>query len=678
MAITKAQADELLARGQIGPDTHAMIVAGASTQSSFDPGMSSAPPAASVPLAPAPGGFNPQLDMAPPPPRPGSGITTAPMNAAERLGMGPDPFGLGASAPVPSTPSPMASAAPAAPLPMPGPGRTATIPMAGGPGTDDPFGLKAMTSAPAPQGPGTANPFGMQPGSAPPPQAPTPIGPPPPPAGTAAPTRPTEKPAAPVNRPTPTAGSVAPRPAAPSGPSDDPRVNAAYARYMKQYAGVLAAGDKVMEAQGRALEQERIRDQRLADNSREFVDAIERMDVQAQVDLNDYQQAAQAQQERIRLAADQAAAAKVDPEKFWKDKGTGGQILGAVAIALGSLGAAMAKTPNFALQIIDNAIARDIAAQEKNLDQNWKKVDSERGILGDLRQIYGDKRMARADAYKRAYDRTIAVGEQIAAESKNPIAAAKWEETKALLNEKRAAHEFDVLQGLQARQAQMDAAAASAMRAREAEERKFYYERFGKAIDSAQEELQKAAAEQRSPQPWAVETIQRATDKGLFQISGGVTGAAGNAGDPLAGIPKKYQDKALEELPKLQQKQEALSFLSQMEKDAKDRSPLNPLNLVPGTDARERDKRIDLYNARVVSFLRGVGDADARSEERLAQFQIGYRDTNEEIATKVRLMQQKVRGNLPTPLLDTYGKSGPSGVPGAMTTDTSGFTGVKK
>lgn len=73
--------------------------------------------------------------------------------------------------------------------------------------------------------------------------------------------------------------------------------------------------------------------------------------------------------------------------------------------------------------------------------------------------------MARADAFKRAYDRAMAMGDQIIAESKNPIAAAKWEETKALLAEKRAAHEFDVLQGFKQMQAQMDAAAASAARA---------------------------------------------------------------------------------------------------------------------------------------------------------------------------------------------------------------------
>jgi hypothetical protein len=58
---------------------------------------------------------------------------------------------------------------------------------------------------------------------------------------------------------------------------------------------------------------------------------------------------------------------EIDPRAFWAKKDTGSKIQAAIAIAMGAMGGALQKGPNVALQVIDQAIARDIDAQKANL-----------------------------------------------------------------------------------------------------------------------------------------------------------------------------------------------------------------------------------------------------------------------------------------------------------------------
>ena len=77
---------------------------------------------------------------------------------------------------------------------------------------------------------------------------------------------------------------------------------------------------------------------------------------------------------RIRKAQDrynkliQEGQGRIDPTRFWNDKTTGDRILGGVALFLGGLGAGPGGQ-NRALQTINQAIARDIKAQQYNIEQ---------------------------------------------------------------------------------------------------------------------------------------------------------------------------------------------------------------------------------------------------------------------------------------------------------------------
>lgn len=79
----------------------------------------------------------------------------------------------------------------------------------------------------------------------------------------------------------------------------------------------------------------------------------------------------------------QISEGKIDSEKFWKDRGTGGQIAAAMAIAFGAIGNAIAGVngPNQALDIINRAV-------DRNIDTQIKNIEKQRGDLSDLQRIY--------------------------------------------------------------------------------------------------------------------------------------------------------------------------------------------------------------------------------------------------------------------------------------------------
>ncbi len=57
------------------------------------------------------------------------------------------------------------------------------------------------------------------------------------------------------------------------------------------------------------------------------------------------------------------------PVDFWENKTTGDRALAAISLFLGGLGAGLTGTPNFALQIIENEIARDVERQKETYDR---------------------------------------------------------------------------------------------------------------------------------------------------------------------------------------------------------------------------------------------------------------------------------------------------------------------
>lgn len=78
---------------------------------------------------------------------------------------------------------------------------------------------------------------------------------------------------------------------------------------------------------------------------------------------------------------------KIDPNRYWGDMSTGNKVLASVAIALGGIGQGLMKSDhNMALDVINNAIARDMDAQKVNLNkaENLLRLNYEK--TRDMRQ----------------------------------------------------------------------------------------------------------------------------------------------------------------------------------------------------------------------------------------------------------------------------------------------------
>lgn len=117
------------------------------------------------------------------------------------------------------------------------------------------------------------------------------------------------------------------------------------------------------------------------------------------------QQQAQADEiKRLELARDNARQdfdvadklaqqAKIDPQRFWHDRGTGSHILASLGVALGAFGSALTHTPNTAMEIVNHAIDNDIKAQEADMAQKNRTRET---ALQRLREQTGDLTSAKA------------------------------------------------------------------------------------------------------------------------------------------------------------------------------------------------------------------------------------------------------------------------------------------
>lgn len=95
-----------------------------------------------------------------------------------------------------------------------------------------------------------------------------------------------------------------------------------------------------------------------------------------------------------RRAAADFASKTVDPAKWYHDRGTGGTIMAAIAMSLGAFGASLTGGENTAVQLITDSINADIDAQKENIATAGKGLEAQEGLLAQMRERFGDERMA--------------------------------------------------------------------------------------------------------------------------------------------------------------------------------------------------------------------------------------------------------------------------------------------
>jgi hypothetical protein len=194
------------------------------------------------------------------------------------------------------------------------------------------------------------------------------------------------------------------------------------------------------------------------------------------------------EREARRQAAEQAAAkleaaqTELDGTKIDIDKaygGAAGRIFAGLAVALGSFGASMSGGPNYALNIVDQRINRELDAQKTEIDKKKGKVSELGRLLQQNENLLGDATAARKLARAQTY---TALAADIEARSKGAALGPQQQQALATLRA-NAANEMAGLQesvttaaaekalvGARERQSQRAAAALEAARQRKRRE----------------------------------------------------------------------------------------------------------------------------------------------------------------------------------------------------------------
>lgn len=90
----------------------------------------------------------------------------------------------------------------------------------------------------------------------------------------------------------------------------------------------------------------------------------------------------------MQRAADRLAATQMEPGRYWRNAGAFGVIGNALAVGLGALGESMGGGPNTALQTINEAIDRDLSAQERDITTATQDVENRRGLLREVQNEF--------------------------------------------------------------------------------------------------------------------------------------------------------------------------------------------------------------------------------------------------------------------------------------------------
>lgn len=93
-------------------------------------------------------------------------------------------------------------------------------------------------------------------------------------------------------------------------------------------------------------------------------------------------------------AAKDAAGAAIEAGRFWKNRSSGEKVLAAISMALGAFGSSITKTPNFAMEIINGAIAEDLEEQRSEIDAKRNRVATAGSVYTMMRQRGADEASA--------------------------------------------------------------------------------------------------------------------------------------------------------------------------------------------------------------------------------------------------------------------------------------------
>jgi tetratricopeptide (TPR) repeat protein len=139
---------------------------------------------------------------------------------------------------------------------------------------------------------------------------------------------------------------------------------------------------------------------------KEMLDANQARDaayIEKQQEINDNLSSEYSKLNQLTDSYNKASA--VDPNRIYKNQTTGGKIQASIALILGGLGGALQGTGrNVALDMMNQAIDRDIDAQKADLSKKGSSIQLQGNTIGQLRAQLGDLHSAETAYRKIALD----------------------------------------------------------------------------------------------------------------------------------------------------------------------------------------------------------------------------------------------------------------------------------
>ncbi len=194
-----------------------------------------------------------------------------------------------------------------------------------------------------------------------------------------------------------------------------------------QQNAAQAGAEAAMKQAGAEVVQREVREQELAQSMKRQQDL-----------MAEYSKKKEENEGRVRTRIQDLQEQKVDPQRFFKDRGNWDTLAAGLAIAAGAYASALTGGENAALRIVNSAIDRDIDAQKSELAKKKDLVNLEDNLYAKEMAFYNDAQQAEASVrltQLSAFENRL---QNAVAKSQNPIIAANAKRTLAGLQQQAA------------------------------------------------------------------------------------------------------------------------------------------------------------------------------------------------------------------------------------------------
>lgn len=154
------------------------------------------------------------------------------------------------------------------------------------------------------------------------------------------------------------------------------------------------ANDGVVRAQMAQYDAQAAQAEHQAQSLRTQIPVLMKQEMDAQRELREREQRYKEERARAQVYVEAAESRKIDPERFYKEKSTAGNISLVIGQMLGAFGAALSQSPNVAFQILQSSLDRDMAAQEEEIKSG--RVSANNMLARISEDMGGDVEQAKA------------------------------------------------------------------------------------------------------------------------------------------------------------------------------------------------------------------------------------------------------------------------------------------